>query len=81
MLALALVALITTLGVMTVTVLADSGLRWWSAFRHLRRVLKITAQPAMPELRPAQRAGVQTARIRPTPCGVAVNRARGCAAA
>ena len=56
MFALFLIALLTATGVVVAGVLADSGLRWWSAFGALRRELKGDT-PALPNLRPAVTVG------------------------
>ena len=50
-----LIALVTLTAVAASGVLADSGLRWWSAFGQLRREMKRTSDIA--EL-PAFRAGI-----------------------
>ena len=57
MFALFLIALLTATGVVVAGVLADSGLRWWSAFGALRRELKGDTAPLLPTLRPAVTMG------------------------
>jgi hypothetical protein len=57
MFALFLFALLVAIAVATVCVLADSGLRWWSAFGILRRELNNGAAPALPLLRRTVTAG------------------------
>ncbi len=57
MFALFLIALLTVTAVVVAGVLADSGLRWWSAFGALRRELKGETVPLLPTLRPAVTAG------------------------
>ncbi|MGI8943414.1 MAG: hypothetical protein ACR2FJ_04125 [Qipengyuania sp.] len=46
MLALFIIASLATIGALTLFVLADSGLRWWSAFGALRRALNAPFAPA-----------------------------------
>jgi hypothetical protein len=60
MFALFLITLLAAIGLATATVLADSGLRWWSAFARLRSELKGAPAP-LPALRPATTAGSQAA--------------------
>lgn len=55
MFALFLIALLTVIGLASVATLADSGLRWWSAFGQLRRELK-DGPATLPALRPAYRS-------------------------
>ena len=86
MLALGLVTLLTVIGTMTVALLADGGLRWWSAFRHLRQVLKNTgadtATGSLPELRGNARTfTAQGNGVRPSVRAVSVSRATARAAA
>ena len=57
MFALFLIALLTATAVVVAGVLADSGLRWWSAFGALRRELKGGTTPLLPNLRPAVTVG------------------------
>ncbi|WP_341713573.1 hypothetical protein [Erythrobacter sp.] len=58
MFALFLVALLALTAVAALGVLADSGLRWWSAFGQLQRELARTAVVApLPELRPIASLG------------------------
>jgi hypothetical protein len=57
MFALFLIALLTATAVAAAGVLADSGLRWWSAFGALRRELKDGKVPALPALRPTVAIG------------------------
>ena len=57
MFALFLIALLTATAVVVAGVLADSGLRWWSAFGALRRELKGDTGPLLPNLRPAVTVG------------------------
>ncbi|MBX7483868.1 hypothetical protein [Qipengyuania qiaonensis] len=52
MFALVLIALVIAVMVAATGTLADSGLRWWSAFDALRRDLKGEIVPALPSLRP-----------------------------
>jgi hypothetical protein len=53
MLALFLIALVALTALAALGVLADSGLRWWSAFGQLRREMANTAITApLPALRP-----------------------------
>ncbi|MBX7502346.1 hypothetical protein K3181_12915 [Qipengyuania sp. YG27] len=53
MFALFLTALLVVTAVAVAGVLADSGLRWWSAFGALRRELKGETVQLLPALRPA----------------------------
>lgn len=69
-------ALIVLIGIAAMGVLADSGLRWWSAFGRLRRELAIEFAPALP----AQRVSVNyssfgRAQQRPLPRRPAISRA------
>ncbi len=57
MFALFLVILLAATALTAVGVLADSGLRWWSAFGRLRRDLKNGNVPALPSLRPVIAVG------------------------
>ena len=57
MFALFLVILLAATALAAVGVLADSGLRWWSAFGRLRRDLKNGNVPALPSLRPVIAGG------------------------
>lgn len=57
MFALFLTALFITAVAVVAGVLADSGLRWWSAFGALRRELKGETAPLLPSLRPTVTAG------------------------
>lgn len=58
MFALFLVALIALAAIAALGVLADSGLRWWSAFGQLRREVARTATAVpLPDLRPAMTSG------------------------
>ena len=61
MFALFLTALLTATAVVAAGVLADGGLRWWSAFGALRRELKGETTPLLPSLRPAVAKGGYTA--------------------
>ncbi|MBX7495697.1 hypothetical protein K3172_07485 [Qipengyuania sp. 6B39] len=62
MFALFLIALLALTAVAALGVLADSGLRWWSAFGQLRREMRMTsATVALPSLRPAIAKGGHTA--------------------
>lgn len=51
MFALFLTALLIATALIVAGVLADSGLRWWSAFGALRRELKGTGTATLPALR------------------------------
>lgn len=63
MLALFLIALVTVTAIAAGSVLADSGLRWWSAFGRLRRELVSgTAARSVPELRHATGIGFDSYR-------------------
>ena len=53
MFALLLITLFFAAAVAVAGVLADSGLRWWSAFGSLRRELNGENAPLLPSLRPA----------------------------
>lgn len=53
MFALFLTALLLVAAVAVAGVLADSGLRWWSAFGRLHHEMKGDAAPVLPNLRPA----------------------------
>ena len=53
MFALLLITLFFAAAVVVAGVLADSGLRWWSAFGTLRRELNGENAPLLPSLRPA----------------------------
>ncbi|OAN81619.1 hypothetical protein A8B77_08610 [Erythrobacter sp. EhN03] len=55
MFALFLIALFTAIGLASIATLADSGLRWWSAFGQLRRELR-GGTTTLPILRPAHRS-------------------------
>ena len=57
MFALFLTTLFIAAAAIVAGVLADSGLRWWSAFGALRRELKGDAAPMLPNLRPAVAIG------------------------
>ncbi|QKG71197.1 hypothetical protein [Erythrobacter mangrovi] len=58
MFALFLVALFALTAVAALGVLADSGLRWWSAFGQLRReVIRTAIVAPLPDLRPTISAG------------------------
>lgn len=58
MFALFLVAILALTAVAALGVLADSGLRWWSAFGQLRREMTRTAiMGPLPELRPVTSLG------------------------
>lgn len=61
MFALFLIALLATIALATAGVLADSGLRWWSAFGALRREMKAGTTPLLPNLRPASTMGSYSA--------------------
>ena len=53
MFALFLIALLALAACVAIGALADSGLRWWSAFGDLRREMRRTAVIAdLPQLRP-----------------------------
>jgi hypothetical protein len=66
MFALFLTALLVVTAVAVAGVLADSGLRWWSAFGALRRELKGETVQLLPNLRPAASMGMHSAFFR---CG------------
>ncbi len=61
MFALFLTALLVVTAVAVAGVLADSGLRWWSAFGALRRELKGETVQLLPALRPATSLGTHSA--------------------
>ena len=48
-----LTALLVAMAVVAMGVVADSGLRWWSAFRHLRQVARGTSDVQLPARRAA----------------------------
>ena len=64
MFALVLLTLFASMTAATAAVLADSALRWWSAFSTLRRELPGQADGALPALRPTSGAA-RPALLRP----------------
>ena len=64
MFALVLITLFVGMTAATAAVLADSALRWWSAFSTLRRELPGEADGALPALRPTSGAA-RPALLRP----------------
>lgn len=69
MFALVLMASLILLAIASLTVLADSGLRWWSAFGALSRQLAHDDRASRPA--PALAHGRKIDRARPTGCTMA----------
>ena len=75
MFALFLTGLFLATAVVVAGVLADSGLRWWSAFGALRRELKGDSAPHLPALRPAASYVCGSRQVPARSCAQPVSRA------
>lgn len=75
MFALFLTVLLIVTAVVVAGVLADGGLRWWSAFGALRRELKGDTAPRLPSLRPATAYSLGARSVSSSSCGSRISRA------